>query len=132
MCFNNKISCTQKKHIDIKDSELEQAIRDFASEKQDTYKALYLRITQQRERTYKNVEIILAALSKFDKDVTQHDLLVEIQKKYPTYPPGNLSAYLKRLATPEKEEVLRVNSGRIGFSDPFFKSYIKMLNINEV
>lgn len=132
LCFNNKISCTQKKHIDIKDSELEQAIRDFASEKQDTYKALYLRITQQRERTYKNVEIILAALSKFDKDVTQHDLLVEIQKKYSTYPPGNLSAYLKRLATPEKEEVLRVNSGRIGFSDPFFKSYIKMLNINEV
>lgn len=41
LCFNNKISCTQKKHIDIKDSELEQAIRDFASEKQDTYKALY-------------------------------------------------------------------------------------------
>lgn len=121
-----------KKHIDIKDSELEQAIRDFASEKQDTYKALYLRITQQRERTYKNVEIILAALSKFDKDVTQHDLLVEIQKMYPTYPPGNLSAYLKRLATPEKEEVLRVNSGRISFSDPFFKSYIKMRNINEV
>lgn len=121
-----------KKHIDIKDSELEQAIRDFASEKQDTYKALYLRITQQRERTYKNVEIILEALSKFDKDVTQHDLLVEIQKMYPTYPPGNLSAYLKRLATPEKEEVLRVNSGRISFSDPFFKSYIKMRNINEV
>ena len=121
-----------KKHIDIKDSELEQAIRDFASEKQDTYNALYLRITQQRERTYKNVEIILAALSKFDKDVTRHDLLVEIRKKYPTYPPGNLSAYLKRLATPEKEEVLRVNSGRISFSDPFFKSYIKMRNINEV
>lgn len=77
-----------KKHIDIKDSELEQAIRDFASEKQDTYKALYLRITQQRERTYKNVEIILAALSKFDKDVTQHDLLVEIQKKV-----SNISAW---------------------------------------
>ena len=74
----------------------------------------------------------MEALGTFNKDVTQHDLLVEIQKKFPTYPPGNLSTYLKRLSTPEKEEVLRVNSGRISFSDPFFKSYIKMRNINEV
>ena len=132
LCFNNKILCTQKRYIDIKDSKIEQAIKDFTSEKQDTYKALYLRITKQRERTYKNVEIILEALGTFNKDVTQHDLLVEIQKKFPTYPPGNLSTYLKRLSTPEKEEVLRVNSGRISFSDPFFKSYIKMRNINEV
>lgn len=132
LCFNKGILKTQKRYINMRDEELEQAIKDFSSEKQDTYKALYLRITQQRERTYKNVEIILEALSKMDKDVTQHDLLVEIQKKYPTYPPGNLSTYLKRLATPEKEEVLRNNSGRISFSDPFFKSYIKMRSINEV
>jgi len=132
LCFNNRIFKTQKRYLVIRDAELEQAIKDFTSEKQDTYKALYLKITQQRERTYKNVEIILDALSKLDKDVTQHDLLVEIQKKYPTYPPGNLSTYLKRLTTPEKEEVLRVNSGRISFSDPFFKSYIKMRSINKV
>lgn len=131
LCFNKGILKTQKRYINISDEELEQAIKDFSSEKQDTYKALYLRITQQRERTYKNVEIILEALSKLDKDVTQHDLLVEIQKKYPTYPPGNLSTYLKRLTTPEKEEVLRNNSGRISFSDPFFKSYIKMRSVNE-
>lgn len=131
LCFNKGILKTQKRYINIRDEELEQAIKDFSSEKQDTYKALYLRITQQRERTYKNVEIILEALSKLDKDVTQHDLLVEIQKKYPTYPPGNLSTYLKRLTTPEKEEVLRNNSGRISFSDPFFKSYIKMRSVNE-
>lgn len=131
LCFNKGILKTQKRYINISDEELEQAIKDFSSEKQDTYKALYLRITQQRERTYKNVEIILEALSKLDKDVTQHDLLVEIQKKYPTYPPGNLSTYLKRLTTPEKEEVLRNNSGRISFSDPFFKSHIKMRSVNE-
>ena len=131
LCFNNNILKTQKRFVTIRDSDLEQAIRDFTCEKQDTYKSLYLRITQQRERTYKNVEIILDALSKFDSDVTQHDLLVEIQKKYPTYPPGNLSTYLKRLSTPEKEEVLRINSGRISFSDPFFKSYIKMRTINQ-
>ena len=132
LCINNGVSMTQKKHKTIRDSELEQAIKDFTSEKQDSYKALYLRITQQRKGKYENVELILDALSKFDKDVTQHDLLVEIQKKEPTYPPSNLSTYLKGLTTPEKEEVLRINSGRISFSDPFFKSYIKMRSVNEL
>lgn len=56
LCFNNGISKTQKRYLVINDEELEQAIKDFISEKQDTYKALYLKITQQRERTYKNVE----------------------------------------------------------------------------
>lgn len=130
LCYNNKILETQKRFLVIEDEKLEQAIKDFTSEKQDTYKELYLRITQQREHIYKNVEIILDALSKFDADVTQHDLLDEIREKYPTYPAGNLSTYLKKLSTPEKEEVLRINSGRISFSDPFFKSYIKMKGIN--
>lgn len=53
LCFNNGISKTQKRYLVINDEELEQAIKDFISEKQDTYKALYLKITQQRERTYK-------------------------------------------------------------------------------
>lgn len=133
LCTNKGITKTQRKLVTIDDSELEQAIKDFTSEKQDTYKELYLEITKQRDGTYRNVEIILDALSKLaDKDVTQHDLLIEIQKLYPKYPQGNLSHYLKRLTSPETDEVLRINSGRISFSDPFFKSYIKMRSVNEI
>ena len=66
-----------------------------------------------------------------DDNVTQHALLTKIQESTPSYPPGNLSTYLKQLYSPEREEVLRNNAGRISFSEPFFKSYIRMLNAQQ-
>lgn len=130
LCYNNGIYKTQIKQMVIKDSELEQAITDFTSEKQDTYKTLYMNITEQREGKYKNNEIILTTLCEMtDNGITQHDLFIEIKKSNPNYPQGNLSVYLKKLYSPECEEVLRNNSGRISFSDPFFKSYVKMIKV---
>lgn len=131
LCFNNNISKTQRKLVTIPNSELTQAVADFTSEKQDTYKNLYMKITQQREGKYQNVSIILSALCKMDDNVTQHALLTKIQESTPSYPPGNLSTYLKQLYSPEREEVLRNNAGRISFSEPFFKSYIRMLNAQQ-
>lgn len=128
LCYNREIFKTQKKTIFIPDSELQKAINDFSSEKQDTYKKLYLKITEHRERTYNNIEIILSALSKLPNDnVTQNIILEEIRKIHLTYPQGNLSTYLSKLCSPSFDEVLRNNSGRISFSDPFFKAYISLL-----
>ncbi len=131
LCFNNNISKTQRKLAIIPNSELDQAVKDFTSEKQDTYKKLYMKITQQREGKYQNVSIILSTLCEMDDNVTQHALLTKIQENFPSYPPSNLSTYLKQLYSPEREEVLRNNAGRISFSEPFFKSYIRMLNIQQ-
>lgn len=131
LCFNNNISKTQRKLAIIPNSELDQAVKDFTSEKQDTYKKLYMKITQQREGKYQNVSIILSTLCEMDDNVTQHALLTKIQENFPSYPPSNLSTYLKQLYSPEREEVLRNNAGRISFSEPFFKSYIRMLNVQQ-
>lgn len=132
LCYNYNIKKTQKNLVTIPDTELQQAINDFSSEKQDTYHTLYLAITKHRDRTYNNVELILSTLSKLPNDnVSQHDILNEIHKEYPSYPQGNLSTYLKRLCSSELDEVLRNNSGRISFSDPFFKAYVKMLEVKE-
>ncbi|MDE7020095.1 MAG: hypothetical protein K2P23_04215 [Lachnospiraceae bacterium] len=131
LCFNNNISKTQRKSVIIPNSELDQAVKDFTSEKQDTYKKLYMKITQQREGKYQNVSIILSTLCEMNDNVTQHALLTKIQENFPSYPPSNLSTYLKQLYSPEREEVLRNNAGRISFSEPFFKSYIRMLNVQQ-
>lgn len=130
LCFNNNILKTQKKQKTIDEAELNKAVNDFSSEKQDTYKSLYLTITKQREGKYKNVEIILTTLSNIpDEEITQHELYSKIQEKYQDYPQGNLSTYLKKLTSIEGEEVLRNTSNRISYSDPFFKSYVKMRNV---
>lgn len=130
LCFNNNILKTQKKQKTIDETELNRAVNDFSSEKQDTYKSLYLSITKQREGKYKNVEIILNTLSNIpNEEITQHELYNKIQEKYQDYPQGNLSTYLKKLTSIEGEEVLRNTSNRISFSDPFFKSYVKMRNM---
>ncbi|MCM1284352.1 MAG: hypothetical protein NC180_10625 [Muribaculaceae bacterium] len=131
LCYNNNIKKTQRKLVIIPNSELDPAVKDFTNEKQDTYKKLYMKITQQREGKYQNVSIILSTLCEMDDNVTQHALLTKIQENFPSYPPSNLSTYLKQLYSPEREEVLRNNAGRISFSEPFFKSYIRMLNIQQ-
>ena len=129
LCFNHNVMKTQPKLTNIVDAELEQSIKDFTSEKQNTYKELYMNITKQREGKYQNVAIILSTLCEMDDNISQHSLLTKIQELNPSYPPGNLSTYLKQLCSPDREEVLRNTAGRISFSDPFFKSYIRMLKI---
>lgn len=130
LCFNHNITKTERKSVTIHSSELDQAVNDFTNEKQNTYKNLYMKITQQREGKYQNVAIILSALCEMDDNITQHALLTKIQESIPSYPPSNLSTYLKQLYSAEREEVLRNNAGRISFSEPFFKSYIRMLKVN--
>ncbi len=129
LCFNNNIHETLRSNKTIYSIDLEQAVNDFSNEKQDTYDQLYKAITEQKKGVYKNVEIILKNLAQLSEEyITQSELLKEIQKEYPNYPQGNLSAYVKQLASAKGEETLRNNSGRISFSDPFFKSYVKMIN----
>lgn len=128
LCFNEGIKSTMKKCARVEADKLEQAISDFSEEKQDTYKNTYYAITKHRESKFKNVEIILETLCVIDKpEVSMHELYDEILKIHFDYPQSNLSTYVKRLTTIDYEEVLRNNAGRISFSDPFFKAYVKIM-----
>lgn len=129
LCYNRNVKKTVKSTITISVSELDNAINDFSYEKEDTYEQLYNTITQQRKGIFQNVEIILKTLSEINSEwITQNELFTEIRKRFPNYPLGNLSTYIKQLTSAKGEETLRANSGKISFSDPFFKSYVKMFN----
>lgn len=126
ICYNNDVLITQKKLKKIDDEELNKAIEDFTSEKQDTYNKLYLEITKHNKSKFTNVELILDALSTLEDNVLHHEVYDYIVKNHPNYPQGNASAYLAKLCTPTLSEVLRNTGGRYSFSDPFFKSYVRM------
>lgn len=129
VCYINNILETQKRLITLQITELEEALSLFVSDKEDTFKKLYNKITEQRSGKYHNVELILKAMVELPgNEILQHDILLKIYESNPDYPPSNLSAYLKKLLSSECEEVLRLNAGRYNFSDPFFKAYIRMIN----
>lgn len=133
ICYNKDIKITSKKLVKIEDEELKKAVEDFSSDKQDTYNQLYLDITQHRKATFENARIILDALSQFEGDnIQHHEIFEKIKEKNPSYPQGNLSVYLSKLCSPESYEVLRCNGKLYSFSDPFFKSYIRMKDRNNV
>ena len=127
VCDINSIYESQKESIKLEVTELSQSLKNFLYDKEDTFKHLYNKITEQRSGRYQNVELILKAIAELpENEIPQHDILLKIKEREPYYPQGNLSAYLKKLCLPECDEVLRLNAGRYTFSNPFFKAYIRM------
>ena len=127
ICDINSIYETQKESIKLEVTELSQSLKNFLYDKEDTFKHLYNKITEQRSGKYQNVELILKAIAELPGNETpQHEILLKINESEPNYPQGNLSSYLKKLCSPENDEVLRLNAGRYTFSNPFFKAYIQM------
>lgn len=127
ICEINKIYETQKQSINLQVTKLNQSLQNFLDEKEDTFKNLYSKITEQRSGKYQNVELILKAMVELSgNEISQHEILLKINESIVNYPQGNLSTYLKKLCSPECDEVLRLNAGRYSFSNPFFKAYIRM------
>ena len=130
MCVNNNIRARQGKKVIFDCSFLQKSVDAVTKERAHTHKVLYEQITKrERVRKYDNVVLILKAMCKLQNDkVTQNEILTKICEEESQYPQGNLSKYLKELCSSTYEEVLCVTSGRYYFSDPFFKSYIRMTN----
>lgn len=129
ICSANNIEKRTWKKIQLEHREIDNSIRLFMQDKTDTFKQQFDKITQQRTGQYENVKTILNAMLLLNKEeLTHHEILVEIQRQYPEYPPGNLSSYIKRLTNSDLDEVIRfdANSGKYSFSDPFFKAYVGM------
>ncbi len=131
-CKISKIdkTCNFKKTIN-KDI-LDKAIIEFNKSKSDTYKEIFDKAIKRNENSLANVEIILSAIIKLDRDKVSHgEILAQIKKEKEDYPQGNLTSYLKKLCSVSLEEILRLDtsSGKYFFSDPFFEAYCKS-NLN--
>lgn len=120
-------TCRISKHVGT--SVMQSSIEDYVKDKADTYQEKLDNALKQRERKFKNVELILNAIIDLDKeDYTHNEILSRIQQDTPDYPQGNCTAYLKKLSSSAGNEILRYddNSGKYSFSDPFFKAFCKM------
>ncbi|NLT20196.1 MAG: hypothetical protein GXY16_04270 [Syntrophomonadaceae bacterium] len=127
ICDINDICETRKESTKLGVTELNQSLTNFLNDKEDTFTYLYNKITEQRSGKYQNVELILKAIVELPgNEISQHDILLKINESESNYPQGNLSTYLKKMCSPEWDEVLRLNAGRYTFSNPFFKAYIRM------
>ena len=105
------------------------AVTSYVKSNSDTFDKILDKAFRQRGGRYENSKTILKAFVESDhEDLTSTELYGFIKQSHKKYPRGNLSAYLKRLTTPEYFEVLRYdrNAGKYSFSNPFLSAYAKM------
>ena len=130
ICINNEIKKSKFFTHSFKESDLDHAVEKYVLEQSDTFKSIYDdAVNVQRKRIFENGKLILTAMIKLGKEELSHnEILSEIQKNEPTYPSGNLTTYLKNLASPERDEIIRFDdaSNKVYFKNPFFKVFAIM------
>lgn len=128
-CDLSGVECTNRINQEIPDNIMPSSIEEYIKDKADTFQEKLDNVLKQRERKFKNVELILNAFIVLNKEeVTHNEILTKIQEETPEYPQGNCTTYLKKLISNDGNEILRYdeNSGKYSFSDPFFKAFCKM------
>ncbi|MCL4264806.1 MAG: hypothetical protein KJ069_16405 [Anaerolineae bacterium] len=126
ICFAAGITETLPERVMISDKELQQALEAYIEEASDTVKSAFDKALRQRKRQYENGKLILQALIKADISGARHsEILAEIRKKEPGYPPSNLTSYLHQLQTEKKGKLLRYDSasGKYSFADPIYRFF---------
>lgn len=134
ICFAAGIEETCEAIRDITTDQLQSALERYLSDASDTLKAVFdIALRQQRVRRFDNARLILRALTSFgEAGATHSDLLKEIRQAEPTYPPSNLTFYLRELPTSKHGEIVRFDpiAGRYFFSDPLYLAYSRCLFVS--
>lgn len=131
MCMQNNIIQTQETPHIFSKEDLDRAVTKYINGQSETFKGAFengIKIERAGGK-YENGKIILKVLSsETTESLTHAEILIKIHEVDPTYPASNLTIYLKRLATAEKDEILRFDekSGKYSFSNPFVKVYARM------
>ncbi|MFT6981732.1 MAG: hypothetical protein ACJAUD_000496 [Crocinitomicaceae bacterium] len=129
LCFSKNIFITSEIKIHFNNSDLKTALEKFIKSNSDTLKGRFDKATKvQRERNFNNGRIILKAMTQLSKDVMNYnEILQNIQNTETTYPPGNLTQYLKKLQEDDRGSVITYNSDNntYSFTDPFIKTYVQ-------
>jgi len=134
ICFAAGIEETCEGIQEITTDQLQTALQRYLNDASDTLKAVFdLALKQRRVRTFDNARLILRALTEFgEAGGTHSDLLKKIHRAEATYPPSNLTFYLRELQTTKHGEITRFDptSGRYFFRDPLYLAYARCLFVS--
>lgn len=111
--------------------QLQGALQRYLQDASDTLKAVFdSALRRTRTRRFDNTRLILMAMAGLGSDGGTHaEILREIRRREPDYPPGNTTTYLRQLETSQRGGILRRDSaaGRYHFSDPLYLVYAQCL-----
>lgn len=109
ICHETGIQKTLDKRYIFSPEEFDCSLKRYIAESSDTLRNKFeLACKQYRKRKYDNGRIILTALANGPQQgMHQNDILTAIRKHYPNYPSGNLTSYLRELATEERGALIR-------------------------
>lgn len=129
MCLDRNINSTLKEPVQLDDVDFRKALELYLENAEDSLKNAFNKALRQiHQRKFDNGRIILQALMQCPQEGATHaDILSIIRLKTPSYPAGNLTAYLAQLESEEKGAVVRRDSasGRYAFADPFYRAFAK-------
>ena len=127
ICFAADIYETCDTFVMVSQEQLRAALERYLKDASDTLKAVFdLALRRQRSRRFDNTRLILGALTHLGSSGgTYAQILEEVKRREPAYPPGNATTYLRELQAPNRGEILRFDSvaAKYYFSDPLYLAY---------
>ncbi|TFC74569.1 hypothetical protein E3O45_10270 [Cryobacterium sp. TMS1-20-1] len=120
----------QFEKITLQESDLRDAGTRYVQASSATLRSRFDKAVYRAQSTgYDNCRLILSGLAFSDVSGSLHgDLLSTIHHQEPKYPSGNLTTYLRQLATDDRGRVVRRNQdGRISFSEPLLHTYARLM-----
>lgn len=127
MCEAAGIIETADTKVDIPDSLLEVAVKNYIEEASDSIRGAFDKaLKEPRKNRFNNAEIILRTLCQFPiRGASRADLIRKIKESTPTFPVSNLKYFLEKLGTDEFGALIRFSpmSGLYSFSDPVYRVF---------
>lgn len=126
VCLEQGLQVTSREPITFSHDHLQKALDRYVEESSDTLKSVFERALKRHQvKKYDNTSLILTALAGGPLEGLRHrDILADIRKSEPNYPPGNLTNYLRALSSEERGAIVRVSEGgRYRFTDPLYHTF---------
>lgn len=127
ICTSQDIFETQVQKLDISIDALQDALQIYLDESSDTLKKVFdSAFKRVRTKKFDNARIIIKALSKLSQEgATRSEIYEKIKTFEPTYPQGNLTAFLLKLCKEYDIPLIRHDStsGKYSFNDPIYRVF---------
>lgn len=124
ICHSKKIYRTQFRKVSFDNTDFKKAVLSHMKQKSDTLKSLYNKITSSRIRK----QVLKAFINTDNEFLTIDEIYNEIIHNFTDITSENTQKQIEQMISPKYEEVLRIENYtmKISFSNPFFKSYVRM------
>lgn len=124
-----KVKRRSEDTVVLEGADLQEAGKKYVVSSSATLRARFDKGLFRAQSTgFDNCRLILEALATAEvKGALHGDLLATIKTSVASYPSGNLTTYLKQLATEERGLLIRKNlDGRYSFTEPLLHTYARL------